>query len=99
MCVVKNVVRACVDGRLLEAMQGVHACVGQSMQAHARRSKSAISLRICADASPEVQSLDKKFSAGGQATRDIAALYLPVRPSCRSNRRIFHRFKKTAQKK
>ncbi|MFC7521237.1 hypothetical protein ACFQS6_16295 [Xanthomonas populi] len=61
MCVVKNVVRACVDGRLLEAMQGVHACVGQSMQAHARRSKSAISLRICADASPEVQSLDKNF--------------------------------------
>ncbi|MGL6686550.1 hypothetical protein KRM18_17665, partial [Xanthomonas hortorum pv. gardneri] len=48
---------------------------------------------------PQAQSLDKKFSAGGQATRDITALHLATRPSCRSSRCIFDRFKKTAQKK
>ncbi|WOB50142.1 hypothetical protein NYR97_01590 [Xanthomonas hydrangeae] len=96
---VKKLALACVDGRSLDAMQGMHACVASSMQTHARRSKGAISLRIYADATPQEQSLDKKFSAGGQAKRDITALHLAKGPSCRSSRCIFDRFKKTAQKK
>lgn len=74
-------------------------CARRCASARAWRSKSAISLRISACATPEVELPDKKFSAGGQAADDAATRSASSQRD--RNRRLadLECFKKTAEKK
>ncbi len=74
-------------------------CRRRRARARAWRSNDAISLRISACATPEVELADKKFSAGGQAAGDAATHATLCRQCGCSSCTVFHRLQKTAEKK
>lgn len=74
-------------------------CHRHRARAHARGSNDAISLRISACATPEVELADKKFSAGGQAAGDAVMRAAQSRQRGCSSRTVLRRLQKTAEKK